>query len=318
MMSSFTMKGCSVFLLSALFGVAAVSVAKANIFEPIDAVDLSKEQTYVKNSSGAPVVDTSNPFGSFGFNVDISGPDFGSGIVAPTVVLPSGSAFLGSTSSNGGKLVYNSNDGYWEYGTAGNDIAVPTKGILDSDFASGLYKINLAGNSFSLNLTTPGFPAVPDITFSQGTWSNGVLLVDPTKPLTITTTVFDQYTTAGMGGADGLALFATDSGNEVFLADNFSRVTYPGIPTNESGNFATDTIAANTLLPDTTYSGFSNFNIITDYNTTGGSFNIAGLESFTGFTISAIPEPSAYAVILSITTLGFATIRVRRKVAQKS
>jgi hypothetical protein len=104
----------------------------------------------------------------------------------------------------------------------------------------------------------------------------------------------------------------------VFLVDNISRVAFPGGTTDESGNFATDTIAANTLLPDTSYSGFSNFNIITDYNTTGGSFNIADLESFTGFTISAIPEPPAYAAILGVVALGFVAIRGRRQVAQKA
>ena len=288
-----------------------LSVVAPATSQIVDSVIVSKVIAYEKTSSGAPGP-SSNPFGNSEFSFDVSGSNL-AGISAPTVTLPAGSTFAGTSTHNGGVLVYNSENESWQYGVNGNDIAAPS-GLINTYFASGLYTATVKGTTVSLTLGNILASEIfrPDVTFSQGTWSGGKLVVDPTKPLTITTSVSAFYhgASGGIGGVVDLEL------SDVFSVVNFSRVAPVGVTLNESGDFASYTIAANSLAVGTDYFGSVEFDTIVDQSfALPGSFNISGYGDRTNFLItavSAVPEPSSYAAIAGLFMVGLVGFRRSR------
>lgn len=310
-------------LLLAALTLLAVSSVHAQT--PFDLVLISKSREFVKNTATGPVPATGNPFGNLGFEVTVSGPSFGSGITAPVVTLGSGSTYPSANPSvhDGGTLYFNS-DGEWGYGSPdGEGIAMSSN--LNVYFSqTTAYNVNVLGNNVSLNFNSSAFPIVPDFIFSQGTWSNGTLLFDPTQNLTITignlggfksgtSGTTPDYDASGVGGH--VNLFLRDGSTVLTDQDLFSRVGPPGATFTENPGSISYTLTANALNAGKTFFGEGIFQTMTDYNTTGGYTNVALMESMTSFSITAIPEPSTYAAMASALALGLAAWHRRRRPA---
>jgi hypothetical protein len=303
--------------------MAAVSLPA----QTVDSILLSKTEYYLQNSSATLTIpgsyDTTNPFGSAGFNVTVSG----SGLSAPTVTLATGSTYATANPSvhNGGVLVLNT-DGSWGYGApSGFGVAAPTalqNGSVNVNtyFANSLYTVSVPGQA-SVGLTLAPFsgqtyPAVATMSFSQGTWSGGKLLFDPTQALSITTSAYAAYFTGGIGGSMNLSLDA-GTGFAGYDEQHFSRLAPAGSQTDESlsnaNNFITHTFAANTFTAGNDYTAEADFaRIISQDLNIAGSFSVSYYDRTTAFTISAIPEPSAYAGLTGLGALGLAAWRRRR------
>src|SRR5689334_21628189 len=182
-------------LASAIFASLAVGSLHAQTVTQI----LIGKSEYYRQTHALPVttattadLDTSNSYGSAGFSVTVKG----TGLSAPTVTLASGSTYntANSVEHNGGVLVLNS-EGDWGYGKSGGfGIAAPTQ------LQNGTVNINtyFSNNSYTVSVPTVGSvalalgsvagnanPALPGVSFSQGTWSGGKFLFDPTQALTI-------------------------------------------------------------------------------------------------------------------------------------
>lgn len=307
--------------------LATLSAASLLAQSSFDLVLVGKSREFVRNSAGGPVPNPSNPFGNLGFEVTVSGPSFGAGITAPVVTLPGTSSYPTANSAvhNGGTLVYNS-DGEWGYGSPdGNGIATNNLSNLTTYFQHGTYAISTPNGTvnLSLDMSSTPFPVVPNFTFSQGTWTNGILYFDPNQDLTITLGNVNGfktgagstplYASSGVGGH--INFYFTDGSTDYTDQNAFSRVGPPGVTFDENPANLTYTLAANPLNAGKTFFGEGNFGIFLDYNTTGGSINVSLLESITSFQVQAIPEPSTYAAFAGLGALGLAAWRRRRRLA---
>ena len=307
------MKTPSTLIAALLFLLAALSVNS----QVVSSVFVGKTYSFRKDSAGAPVQDTSNPFGSAGFDVTVAGSDMAL-LTAPVITLPAGSTYptVAASIHNGGTLVYDAGDEHWNYGFPNaNDIAAPPANI-NGYFGSGTYSIFVQGTTVSFFLGNIGgdgsFDAAfsPDLTFSQGTWSGGKLLVDPSQALTITTSTMSNYASGGstIGGHIGLGL------DGIFDLENWSRVGPAGVTLNEVDNFITYTISPGTLTAGIEYGGEASFDGIRDQSLAlAGSLNGTYYGNITTFTIQAIPEPSTYAALAGLGALGLAFWQRRRK-----
>lgn len=346
------MKNTTTLLLSACGALLAVASLRA---QTVTAVKVSKTENYVQTSNTTLAtpgnLDTSNSFGPADFQVTVRGTGLtSSNLAAPVVTLTTGSTYasVNSTVHNRGTLTFNS-DGMWGYGydpsasLTGQGVAAhainQSTPTIDTYFSNSTnastnpFSIKVysdaGGTAFStvslyLNPSAGAYPAIATMSFSQGTWVNGVLQVDPTQPLTITTSTYAAYLnrSAGIGGHMELGLANALSNAVVFDIEKYSDVGPTGATLdvggagNTTGGFLTYTVNAGTLTAGATYNGIGLFDRIVGQDTTdlAGSFNIAYFERSTSFSISAIPEPSTYAAFAGLGALGLAVWR-RRKLA---
>jgi hypothetical protein len=310
-------------LLLAASALLAVSSASA---QTVDLVTVEKLTEYYQSSAGAPTLAGSLPY-RFDFALmNLAGGNI-SGITPPTVTLPAGSQAPANlpVAHNGGVLVYN--DGEWRYGSdgaggGGYGVGLAVVPNLNNLFVNGVYGVTVQGNSYSLDLDGPAntdafFPGfIPTLTMSGGSWSGGKYVIDVTQALTITTNSFAALHTTGVGAF--INIDVEDVGQELL----FSRIAPTSfaseIESNTGITTATFTIAANTLTSGQDYFGSASFHRIVSQDTSQpGIFAVAWWGNETGFTISAIPEPSTYAALAGIGALGLAIWR-RRLVAPKS
>jgi hypothetical protein len=337
--------------LSAAFALLAVASLNA---QTVTSVTVSKTENYVQTSNTILTtpgnLDTSNAFGPTDFQVTVSGTGLtSSNLTAPVVTLTTGSTYATAnpTVHNGGTLTFNS-DGIWGYGfnaspsATGQGVAAhainqsaPTIDTYFSNstnattnpFAVKVYS-DSSGTTFStvslyLNPTAGAYPAIATMSFSQGTWVNGVLQVDPTQSLTITTSTYAAYLnrSAGIGGHMELGLANAATNGVIFDVEKYSDIGPTGFTLdvggagNVTGGSISFTLGANTLTAGTNYNGIGLFDRIVGQDTTNlsSSFNIAYYERATTFSISAIPEPSTYAAFAGLGALGLAAWRRRRQ-----
>jgi hypothetical protein len=279
--------------------ILALSHAQAQL---TDAIILEKSAHYIQttDASTTPTLDTSRAGGAYRFDVTLSSIDENSvsGITAPTVALAASSTFPGISPSghNGGTLVYNPGN-EWRYGSDGVGWNVETVGNLNALFANGDYTITAEGHTYTLNNTgfLPG--PIPTLTMTGGSWLNGAYVIDVSQTLTITTNLYPQYATTGIGAMLNLNVEGIDSS-----AISFSRIAPDGFTINESANSLTLTIAPYSLVSGEQYEGFAAFNRIVAQDTSvAGVFAVAWWGNETSFVISAVsavPESSTYAAFL--------------------
>ncbi len=136
---------------------------------------VSKSQGFFQNSSAAPAP---NPLQPFNFSVQ-----------SPTLVNvtpPSGSAVTAAFTPNNQDYEINA--------------AFATKAALDAAYPNGTYRLSGAGiPTLNFDFTTELYPSTtPAVT--GGTWSNGLLVIDPTQAATINFSTFASYATSGVAG----------------------------------------------------------------------------------------------------------------------
>lgn len=278
--------------------LAMLAGASANAQVIADVIFLEKLTRYEQTSGTAPVLNTGYDDGAYRFDVSILNfnDDDVSGITPPVVSLAAGSTAPDTipTAHNGGTLIYNSGGGDWRYGAPdGFGWNATSTATLDTLFADGAHSINLQGSTYSLDNSGHIYPGVvPTVTMTGGFWSGGKYVIDVNQALTIATTVFSDYSTAGIGG------FVNLNVDDVNSIVHLSRIAPSGFITNELTNSATMTIAAGTLVAGQDYYGFANFSTFVDQDTQNPLvFSAALWGNETNFTLQAIPEPSTYALM---------------------
>ncbi|MDI1320305.1 MAG: PEP-CTERM sorting domain-containing protein [bacterium] len=174
---------------------------------------------------------------------------------------------------------------------------------LNNAYANGIYSMALPNSltptswSFTQPLMGNAYPNAPLVT---GTWSGGLLQVDPTQNYTLTFAPFGGFLVNGTHG-DSISLSIEDSGFSQVHSD-FSNVSVN-----------TFLITAGTLTAGQTYNVSLRFNNnYIDYGAIGSANGSVSYTTENSFQIQAIPEPSTYAAILGVVALGGVMIRRRR------
>ena len=193
---------------------------------------------------------------------------------------------------------------------------------LTSQYGSGTFTFTLgnatATPTLSLDTLNPVFPISPLLT-SGGTWSGGVLLIDPTvtNVLTFNTASFTDYAAATGSGTSGAQI-------KLELVDsNLAAIFPPSVSQNGLGKsnpaITSYTISAGSLAAGQTYNIQANYTVYDTVNNTaftgtgitGNPQGVAGYLTTTFITVQTIPEPSTW-VPLAIGFSGFLIIRFRR------
>jgi hypothetical protein len=171
---------------------------------------------------------------------------------------------------------------------------------MNAAYGAGVYHMELpnGGSPTSWDLQSLTGDAYPNAPLVTGTWSGGLLQVDPTQNYLVT---FDAF-----GG---------------FTANDSISMKIDGIGTNYFANTSVNTfmITAGTLTAGQTYDVSLRFNNnFIDYSAIGSANANAGFTTENMFqiqAIGAIPEPSTYAALLGAAALAGVMIQRRRRLA---
>ncbi len=239
----------------------------------------------------------------------------GTGLTAPQVtVMPfaggNNNGTLNPSQHNDGYLGDPEGTGAWRYGSPYfNNIGFPNSGGLDRNarFPVGSYTIAVPGFSdVTLNYQHSSVDLFsPTFTLSGGTWSNGVYLIDPTQTLTITGSPHNGFLTNNVNGAIWHDIL--DANGDILEGTESLRFRPDG-----GDDFISFEVGPNTFQAGSDYRLFGGHIYIMDQNAVNGSMNMAFFEAVTTVHISAIPEPSTYAVLAGLGALGLALWRRRQ------
>jgi hypothetical protein len=264
----------SYFLLALLLAPTGESLAQ------VTHVTVAKYIEHVQTSATTVIVnpDPQGPTygGPYGFGVNVEGTNI-AGITPPRIV--SGPINIPSLGSfwNGGNLVYNTGDAIWRTGFPnGNDWGSPTMSDRDAHWGSGTYTLLVNGATVPLVLTGDGYPNAPVLTLTGGAWANGKYVVDPSRPITITTNAFTAYG-SNINGVIGLGIegIGFDIQGHDFVA---------------SPNFLSKTVPANTFTNGQEFHVYAVFSSVIDLKPNGGlqnSYNSARYEKSTSVIVKA-------------------------------
>lgn len=230
---------------------------------------VAKDEIFNQTSTAAPAPDPTAPW-RVNTSVTVSAQsDLSSD---PTVTSAGGAGASPLT------LTYNAGNGEYR-----NRVNFTDRASLDAAYIDGTYVMHMVSPSFgtkdvNLTLNPASYTFATDIpTISNTTWSGGMLQLDPTVNNMINWNTFSQL-----------------AGNDYVIFDLFGQ----SVSIFQTGNLASFTINANTLVPGQTYSGDIDFIHLTTSDTTSvsGAKGLSGYDVFTRFTIQAIPEPSTLAM----------------------
>lgn len=280
--------------------LSVLAFLAAPVLAQVTAVSVKKNWEYIQTG---PTTVVANPTSNaYGFGADVDGVNIG-GIAPPTVSGPINAAALGPF-HNGGVLVYRAGDSGWRYGVNADDFGTSTIADLDAKFGGGTYTFTVNGATFGLTLTGYLFPTPPTMTLTGGAWSNGRYVIDPSQPLTITTSAFTGYGTH----ADDLICMALIGGafklpfTEVApFGCGFAPVHQ--FASSNPSNTASFTIPANTLQSGQEYTVFGAFITFVDKKThpsLPGATLTAGYEVSTALTVKA--ESTVFPMTVTGTT----------------
>jgi hypothetical protein len=250
--------------------------------------------------------------GGWGFNISVEGTS----LSAPTVTIPAGTGnnLVNALQHNGGVLGFNAGNQDWEYGFPNFDnIGTTTSTDRNTRFPNGIYSFAIPSlSTVSLNLQNPtnGGNTVPLFTVTGGAWSGGNYVVNANQALTITSNTFTNFSNMTGNVLDSAIEFGVYDNNGNPLSG--SSMFYFYSDNHAASNVMSYTINANTLTSGMNYTVFGANLLVVDKNALNSSLNLAYFESSTIFTVSAIPEPSAYAAFAGLGALGLAVWRRRR------
>ncbi len=265
--------------------------------QTVEGIGLNKSISYAQTSASTVVVDPAP------LNQDYGGP-YGFAAYAIGQDLPQPSLSGPISQSGQGNGFVQAPDG-WSWGS-GNDWGFTSASLRDAAFGDGAYTFTVNGASVTLDLVGNAFPNAPLITLAGGSWSGGKYILDVSQPLTITTNAFAGYGTH----ADDVILVAasSDGDNPDIALLGQAHSSTPGT------NFLSLTLPAFTFASGHDYlvgGGFSSIVDLAPHASLPGSLNAASYDVFTALTVSAVPEPETYALLL----LGFGvlTFSLRRR-----
>jgi hypothetical protein len=212
-----------------VFGVLGVLAAAPSAYskDSSQVYSVTKTAIYVQSTSSGAVASSKYPY-----NFTAESP------TAATLAIPGGASVpLPFTGGGGDYELYQS---------------FTAKTGLDTAFPNGTYQMTGSGiPTLSFPLTTDSYPsAIPAVT--NGTWSNGVLMIDPASADTIDFSDFTTYATAGVGGYMQINISDISNGGSNLKQSQLSVSNTLGI-TQSSTPFTTYSIPASTLNPGDIY-----------------------------------------------------------------
>lgn len=298
-------------VISAVLGVPVQLVAQA-----VELVLVNRQVNHVQVSAGSAAPDGATPY-EFWIGIqgqNLTAPAFTFGFKKPG---DSVTIYPGIVVATGTE---------WRAPDPPSSARFAGLGLLDAAFPGGTYSIQTSLGNTTLDLpnlsgnANDGFASTPYIIATQDgnpvTWTGGIMMVDPTRELTLANGPWTVNNGAG-GKRIGLRI----GGNALDL----------GI-TNEnpvgsylfSGLTVQMQIPAHTFAAGNIYSGSLEYSRVlgsgpnVDLSATYGAGAIGApiYTAYTAFAIQAIPEPSTYAAILGVLALAGVMIRRRRKLQQ--
>lgn len=231
------------FVAIAIIACTAPAFAQSFIF-------VNKERRYTQTGNTTVQLRTDN--NSFRFEAAVQ-----SNAAPPVTVTPPGGA---------ARSLDRLAEGGWQLeSTHGSQAA------LDAAFPSGTFTLNISGRSVPVALTGDLYPAPPTATFSQGSFSNGALVIDRTQPLTITIN-FPQNYAAGRS-RQAIAVFGGESGAQLDVGAENDFTTTP----------LSFTLPANRLVANASYTIELEANraVVFDTVVVPGSTLVAAYSAFT-------------------------------------
>ena len=208
---------------STIFNVQSSSPAPTVEFVILEKFSIHRQtaaNTVILDPS--PVTPTNG--GPFGFSLNVQGQNMLS-LPAPAVTPPPGTpSTIPDPFYN--TLFFDAEDELaWRYGPGANDWGDLTQAAIDARFPNGTYTFQIDGISVPLSLTGDGYPNIPQLTLTGGSWINGKYAVNGTSPVTVTTNTFTGYgsNVDGLvelyaGGKEVMNFFNTSpSANSAFL-----------------------------------------------------------------------------------------------------
>ena len=292
-----------------LLAVAMIFTTSSSA-QTIEFVVLDRQANFIQTSAGSAAQDATSPYE---FLIAVNGQN------------------LGSPFTFSFKKPFDTVTTYaGEERTAGTEWEAPISTIrsfssmttLNMSFPAGDYTLITSGHADAtlgisnlIGTTNDGFGNTPFVIGTQDgspvSWSGNMMLVDPTKQLTLTTTTF----TTNNSLADnriGLWLGGYQFDNEVTNETAPNTFTF-------SSDWIELQISPNMLHAGYTYDGALEFNVIDGslvdlsgiYG--GTASGVAVYTAYTSFSIQAIPEPSTYAAILGALALAGVAVHRRRR-----
>lgn len=273
----------------------------------IQFVLLEKRSEWVVAGNGVltPAPDDPGSFSApFGFRVQVEGNNLNGISPAPTFTTAGG---VGLTPA----MIYNAQDGSWNYRPAYGSQA-----LLDGAYFNGDYTVTVGGTTLDLTLSGDAYPAPPMPVIEGGQWCNGILYVDSSQPLTLSTGCFEGFGVTGVLSHISMDIFGM---NTSVSMESFSPNSYV------EGNLSTGSLSyafgAGDLVSGQTYKVAMEFNTIVDVSTQlEGALGAALYTSYLTFeiqTLAPIPEPGSYAAALGLATFGL-VIACRRRLKMVS
>lgn len=262
-------------------------------FAQVAVYGVEKQIDYLQNSSSAPTVNSGRDANPYSFHAFVQGNNIGGRTPAPTVTLPD-STTLNLIPGAGGFFA-------WSISNSSGDTSFLSKAALDAAYPNGIYSMSIGSVSgILLTLTPDSYPPAPQ--FTHGSWdSNGNLIINASAPYTFSFNTFPGYANGGF------ASFELDDGSRrVFKREIFSATGEPLLTSY--------TLPSNWLVPGTTYTGFMSYNQILTANAAAisGATGYAIFSRETNFSVTAVPEPKTYAMMLA--GFGLAGFVARRRI----
>jgi hypothetical protein len=180
------------------------------------------------------------------------------------------------------------------------DSAFASQSSLQAAYPSGTYKLNITGEpSLTYTVGTPTYPAsAPQVT--NGTWQNGVLVVDPTTAATLNFSTFKEYASGGIAGHMSVQINSAGP-DSVNLKQEYATINAGSGTTTSATPFTSYTIPAGTLTAGLPYIANLRYDTVSSVDTTSisGALSVLLFDQNSYFFIVAKSATAVAAPVVS-------------------